>query len=87
MHKHLNFRLDAYWRMTECYMHLEQFQHARVTLNILLQITKQMKNREIGDTWQDKIHSKLKELPACIPNEKKAEPYTGTKVIRLLVYK
>lgn len=69
--------------MAECYMYLEQFQHARVTLNILLQITKQMINRETEDTWQDKIHSKLKELPAFISNEKKAEPCTGKNVIEV----
>ena len=42
--------------MSECYIHLKCFNHARITLNVLLKMTSK------NATWREKVQRKLEEL-------------------------
>lgn len=48
--------------MAECYINLMQFDQARITLNVLLQIIRQNGTENVSHEWNDKINSKLNEL-------------------------
>lgn len=52
--------------MAECYIFLKRFDEARVTLNILLQMTKKVDTDPIPIRWNEKIQSKLNDLISSV---------------------
>ncbi len=65
--------------MAECYINLRKFDEARITLNILTQITRQKEADSIPIQWNSKIQTKLNELIDHVSKVKKGNQEENTK--------
>ncbi|XP_065226912.1 SET and MYND domain-containing protein 4-like [Planococcus citri] len=66
-----NLKLNAFWRMAECYINVRQFNEARISLKIALKLA--------NNDWLDKINNKIEELET-LKNESITELCENTPV-------